>query len=243
MGDGQDTQGTRTKDDKGETPGLPIEIVVSLLAYAAGAMDVFSFLKFHQVFTSAMTGNTALLGLGLGQGHFLAASDSLTALAGFAFGNIIATFTDKTDANRPSWRRLLVVELAGLALVAVLWGLFAHPLQGTRLYGLIVLSAGSMGVQSVIARKINLPGITTVVFTTTLTLIMMGVISIILGRAGAKARANARRQSVMMLVYLLGAVISGIFAATLPRLIAVPAFIAAALALAISGTTQHRRLA
>jgi uncharacterized membrane protein YoaK (UPF0700 family) len=241
MGDSHDTQGARTKDNKSGAPGLPIEILVSLLAYAAGAMDVFSFLKFHQVFTSAMTGNTALLGLGLGQGHFRAASYSFTALAGFALGNITATFTDETNADRPTWRRLLAVELSGLALVAVLWGLFAHPLHEAQLYALIMLSAGSMGVQSVIARKINLPGITTVVFTTTLTLIMMGVTSIVMGRADAKERVNARRQSVMMLVYLLGAAVSGVFAAILPRLIAVPPFIAVALALIIPNTTQHKR--
>ena len=242
MGDSQDTQGTRTDKAPGLKQGWAPDALVSMLAYASGAMDVFSFLKFHEVFTSAMTGNTALLGLRLAQGRLLAASYSLTALAGFALGVIIATIAAGTLA-KPPLRRLLMIELAGLALVALLWGLFAHPLHGARLYVLIVLAAASMGVQSVIARKINLPGITTVVFTTTLTLIMMGVASMMMGQAGAKDRADTRRQSVVMLIYLLGAVISGIFAGDLPRLIAVPPFIAVALTLLIPQTSQNRRTA
>jgi uncharacterized membrane protein YoaK (UPF0700 family) len=222
---------------KDETPHFTTEVVVSLLAYAAGAMDVFAFLKFQDVFTSAMTGNTALLGMALGQWHLLAASRSLTALLGFALGNIIATRiydAGKTASPVQRRRRLLVIEVGCLAIVAILWGLLPHPVRHAPLFMLILLSAGSMGMQSVIARQIDLPGITTVVFTTTLTLIMMGVTRG-LRRGGGGISVATRRQSLVMLIYLLGAAISGLCALHVPGLIALPPFVAAAVALAISG--------
>jgi uncharacterized membrane protein YoaK (UPF0700 family) len=48
---------------------------------------------------------------------------------------------------------------------------------------LILLSAAGMGIQSVAARRINLPGIPTVVFTSTLTSIVMAATETILRRA------------------------------------------------------------
>ncbi|CAG4910809.1 unnamed protein product [Acidocella sp. C78] len=55
------------------------DLTLAALAFVSGSADIFAFLKFHDVFTSAMTGNTALLGLALGQGHILAAQRSLAA--------------------------------------------------------------------------------------------------------------------------------------------------------------------
>jgi uncharacterized membrane protein YoaK (UPF0700 family) len=45
------------------------DLTLALLAFASGTTDVLSFLALSGVFTSAMTGNTALLGLAAGQGQ------------------------------------------------------------------------------------------------------------------------------------------------------------------------------
>src|SRR5437660_11648422 len=63
---------------------------LALLSFASGATDVLAFIKLGHLFTSAMTGNTALLAIALGQGHVAAAGRSLTALLGFALGLALA---------------------------------------------------------------------------------------------------------------------------------------------------------
>src|ERR671918_41811 len=61
------------------------------LSLASGCTDVLSFLRLGNVFTSAMTGNTALLAIALGQGQLFAAMRSLMALIGFIIGIAVAT--------------------------------------------------------------------------------------------------------------------------------------------------------
>src|SRR5438067_6842855 len=65
-------------------------ILVSL-SLASGCMDVLSYLSLGDVFTSAMTGNTALLAIAIGHGSLLAASRSLCALVAFILGVVLAT--------------------------------------------------------------------------------------------------------------------------------------------------------
>jgi uncharacterized membrane protein YoaK (UPF0700 family) len=63
-----------------------VDAAVALLAPGAGAMDALSFVALGQVFTAAMTGDTVLLGLAIGQGRILAAARSVAALGGFVAG-------------------------------------------------------------------------------------------------------------------------------------------------------------
>jgi hypothetical protein len=49
------------------------DVGLALLGFASGSMDALAFFNLGQVFPSAMTGNTALLGLALGQGDVIAA--------------------------------------------------------------------------------------------------------------------------------------------------------------------------
>jgi uncharacterized membrane protein YoaK (UPF0700 family) len=65
-------------------------IGIGLLSFTAGSMDAIAFLALGDVFTSAMTGNTVLLGLAIGQGQVSAAMHSLTAFLGYAFGVALA---------------------------------------------------------------------------------------------------------------------------------------------------------
>jgi uncharacterized membrane protein YoaK (UPF0700 family) len=56
------------------------------LSVAAGGTDVLTFLDLGDLFTSAMTGNVALLAIAIGRGEVPAASRSFTALVAFAVG-------------------------------------------------------------------------------------------------------------------------------------------------------------
>jgi len=63
-----------------------IDLGLTTLAMGSGVTDVTTFLTLGDVFTSAMTGNTALLGIALSQGRLLSAAHSFSALLGFAIG-------------------------------------------------------------------------------------------------------------------------------------------------------------
>lgn len=219
----------------------PADRIIGALAFAAGSSDVFAFLKFHDVFTSAMTGNTALLGIALGQGHLLEAARSLAALVGFAVGSAVATLLHDTLATEAArLHRLVLLEAICLAAVAVLWAVLAHPVYHTPLFALIVLGAGAMGIQSVAARAIDLPGIPTVVFTTTLTMIMMGLIRAVGPAATGSVKPITWRQIGAMSAYLVGAAVAGLFAEIGPWVMALLPLVAVLVALRGTRSVRSR---
>jgi uncharacterized membrane protein YoaK (UPF0700 family) len=157
---------------------------LALLGFASGNMDALAFFNLGQVFPSAMTGNTALLGLALGQGDVIAALRPLIAFGGFLAGAAAAAasvdlWLYKLPAQRGvCW--LLAFEVCLLAAFALAWQFSGWPISGVGLYSLIVVASSGMGIQSVAARLVSRPGITTVVFTSTLTSIVTSVTEVML---------------------------------------------------------------
>ena len=181
-----------------------LDLVLALMGFASGAADVFAFVRLGGVFTSAMTGNTALFGLALAGGHVLAAARSVAAFAGFLAGAGIGAVL---AARRIPLARSLWLETAILAVFSALW--FGR----SGLYFLIVLSAAGMGLQSLVARRFEAPGITTTYFTGTLT-------SIVLSILGAAPRLRfpyaTKRQVAVFGAYMVGAVAGGLSAGPAP---------------------------
>jgi uncharacterized membrane protein YoaK (UPF0700 family) len=191
------------------------DLGLALLGFASGSMDALAFLHLRQVFPSAMTGNTALFGVALGQGHLIAASRPFIAFAGFLIGAAAAAagidlWLDGWPVSR-AVRWLLALEACLLAVFAVVWQFADRPIAGAGLYGLIVLASSAMGIQSRTARLVDRPGITTVVFTSTLTAIATAATAGLLRRPHRLPYAT-KRQIGMFLVYGLGAVSGGLLA-------------------------------
>ena len=189
---------------------------LALLGFASGSMDALAFLNLRQVFPSAMTGNTALLGLALGQGNLVAASRPLVAFAGFLTAASAAAagvdlWRDGCPVSR-AVRWLLAVEACLLAMFAFAWQFVDPPISGVGLYSLIVLASSAMGIQSLAARLVDRPGITTVVFTSTLTAIATAVTAALLRRPHRLTFAT-KRQIGMFLIYGAGAIVGGLLAA------------------------------
>ncbi|MEM7445647.1 MAG: YoaK family protein [Pseudomonadota bacterium] len=185
------------------------------LAIASGGADVIAFLTLGHVFASAMTGNTALLGIALSQGDLSAASLPVSALLGFALGALAASVA--YDPNASPTRKQLVLrsliglEIACLAGFALLWQIVGHPPQGPALYGLILLCSFAMGVQGIAAKIINAPGVNTIVFTSTLVAIVFSLTELALGRRDTPAiRAATKRQIYVFAAYATGAVFAGL---------------------------------
>jgi uncharacterized membrane protein YoaK (UPF0700 family) len=190
------------------------DIGLALLALASGSTDVTAFLKLGNVFTSAMTGNTALLGIAIAHGSMLAASLALSALLGFILGAATATAICELRGEKiamPSvLRPLLLLETLCLSGFAATWTLVGHPVEDAALYVLITTSAAGMGIQSVAARKINAPGISTIVFTSTLTSIVMSVAGTVVRRPNRLALTfGTKRQIGIFLAYGFGSVLAG----------------------------------
>ena len=190
--------------------------------------DVTSFLTLGDVFTSAMTGNTALLGIALSQGRILSATHSFSALVGFSLGASLAAALYLKYLRRPNRpgslaviRPLLLTELICLGLFAAILTLAGSPGENVVLYALILLSAIGMGIQGVAARHINSPGINTIVFTSTLVSIAVSLTGLLMDRSGGdNVRSDTKRQIWAFLAYGLGALLAGILAGPAPRVAA-----------------------
>lgn len=200
-----------------------------LLSAASGATDVIAFVLLGHVFTSAMTGNTALLGLALGTRDAAAAGRSAFALGGFLCGIVAATWLHPHGTAR-SLRPLFLVEMVLVAAFALAW----PAADGTAAtHALIFLSALAMGMQGLTAREASRFGMTTIVFTSALLRIAETAARRILGRAEAvKERRHAAREFSAYLAYAGAAAFAALFLRAHVRwLVWLPALAVAAAAL------------
>jgi uncharacterized membrane protein YoaK (UPF0700 family) len=184
-----------------------------LLSATSGGADIVAFLKFHMVFTSAMTGNLALFGIAVGQGHLLSATHSLAALLGFIVGIALGSVWKE---HLYGLRILLCIETFFLGVYALVWMLVGFPGDGVLLYVLIMASALSMGLQSVAARLINVAGVPSVVFTNTLTSIVITFVENL--RKKRPLPFAWRQQLAALFAYLVGAILFAFFLFQVPAL-------------------------
>ena len=106
---------------------------------------------------------------------------------------------------------LLALEACLLAAFALAWQFIDWPIAGVELYGLIVVASSGMGIQSVAARLVGRSGITTAVFTSTLTSIVTAATEAMLLPPHRLPFAT-KRQIGMFLIYGVGAAICGLLA-------------------------------
>ncbi len=203
------TDGSASKDYSSNNLGM------AFLAIASGSSDVIAFLMLGHVFASAMTGNTALLGIAISEGRMLAASQPVTALLGFIAGAAVAStiYNPNDSAGRQSaiLRNLLLLEIVCLGGFAIVWQLANHPTEGAAHYGLILLCSIGMGIQGIAAKRINAPGVNTIVFTSTLVSIVLSVTEILLRRTDSPVvRTATKRQIAIFGAYGAGAVLAGL---------------------------------
>jgi uncharacterized membrane protein YoaK (UPF0700 family) len=191
--------GKSGEDDRGTA--------LALLSFTAGSMDAIAFLTLGDVFTSAMSGNTILLGLAVGQGRMSAASHSLAAFVGYVAGVAVATLPLRTPTRGVEWT--LILEVLLLVAFAGLWTACGGPVSPPAAYALIVLSAIAMGLQGAVGRAIRIPGIPTVVITSTLTAIVAGLSERVLAGNRPVLAASTKQQIGTFLMYLASAIVTG----------------------------------
>jgi uncharacterized membrane protein YoaK (UPF0700 family) len=182
-------------------------VALALLSFTAGSMDAIAFLTLGHIFTSAMSGNTVLLGIALGQGRMAAAALSVAAFLGYVAG--VAGAAVPLGAPSRGIERTLRAETLFLAAFAALWTLSGGPAPAPLAYALIVLSAIAMGMQGAVGRSVRIPGIPTVVFTSTLTAIVASLAERALARERPVMTVLTRWQFETFVVYLASAALTG----------------------------------
>ena len=157
------------------SPETTRDVLLILLAFAAGCVDAASYLGLGEVLTSAMTGNTVLLGLAIGQAKMQAAYRSSVALAGFVFGAVLAASIAERKTKGAVWPRgitvILAVEFAVLAAFAFGWHFAGDDAVETGWSGYLLIGAAgiAMGMQSVAVHRLRVAGVATTYVTGTLT--------------------------------------------------------------------------
>jgi len=178
--------------------------VLVLTAFSAGLVDVLSFAKLGGIFTSAMTGNLALLGFYAATGAVHSAIKSLSALVGFVVGCAVGMMLSRRTTERSAVRRILGVEIAIIAVCAVGSMQSFLSARGDFIQAEIPLLAFAMGLQSIIGMRLRHA---TVVFTTTL----IKIVSAAIGSTGEEGSAGDRkRDTAVVLAYLIGALSAGV---------------------------------
>src|SRR5579872_1015057 len=97
----------------------PIESVLLLTAFAAGAVDVISFATLGGVFASAMTGNFALLAYYMAQSDSQAALGSIVALMGFVLGCAFGVLERRGRTQHQALTFLMITEASLLLFFAL----------------------------------------------------------------------------------------------------------------------------
>jgi uncharacterized membrane protein YoaK (UPF0700 family) len=192
--------------------------MLTLLAAAAGCVDAASFLGLGQVMTAAMTGNTILLGLALGQADAQGTLRATVALAGFVAGALIGAVIVDRDPRSVAWTPAVTAALALELMVLVVLVLAWHLLEGRvqlsidYRYPLIIVAGVAMGIQSAAAQRVGVPGVTTTYVTGTLTSIAARLVGWLRPPAeGDRAAAVGAPwlQASVWLAYGSGAVFAG----------------------------------
>ncbi len=191
--------------------------MLCLLAATAGGIDAISYLAMGEVFTAAMTGNTVLLGIALGQGEGLTALRSAMALLGFMVGAVLGAAIVGSDAAAGRTRAVgiaLAVEAAILVAILVIWHLAGGHMDGAGLDLLVAVTGVTMGLQSVAVNRMRVAGIATTYITGTLTHLAMRFVDALHSKAPAAPApakpADAWLPAGVWLAYGLGAVVAGL---------------------------------
>lgn len=186
-----------------------------LMSFGSGCMDILSYRFLGEVFPSAMTGNVALMGLSIGQGDISGAVRNLCAFGSFVGGLLMGSALLRSTPGRKQFVLTLGLQAAVLLAFVLLWN--RHEMAAWR-YGLIGLAAVGMGLQSAVAHRIGVTGVTTTYFTGTMVNIAFGLMA-----PGKPEMPVSRRVAwpvLAFLSYLSGAAIGGwsIAGRTLPDL-------------------------
>lgn len=212
-------------------------VVAAVLTFGSGALDVLTLLRLGEVFASVMTGNLALVGLGLARADTESLIHTAVATLSYVIGVAVGSrITGTRESDHPVWSPRVTIALAvqfvGLCVLAVGWvATDAKPVGGVQI-ALLAIAAGSMGLQSAATRGLG-AAVATTYLTGTLT-------SLVEGWMGGRRRRSDTAALASLIGAVTGAACSGLLLLTMP--VATPLLILLPLAtVLVTAAYYHRR--
>ncbi len=142
------------------------KLIILLLCLVAGIVDVIGYLNLGRVFTANMTGNIIIMGMAIGNLHTVSFLRSGVAFAGFIAGNPVARlFLGSRKPDGPWSSRLTMLLVIQIVFFFIFAGLAKGLLIPAIEYSLIALLSFTMGMQTTMARRLGIAGISTTVLT------------------------------------------------------------------------------
>ena len=188
-------------------------IVAAVLTFGTGVLDVLVLARLGGVFASVMTGNLALMGLGLARADVATIVHTVVAVLSYVVGVAVGSaVTGPREPDHPVWPRrvtaALVVQLVLECALAVAWALSGSAAVGGVQMALLATAAASMGVQGAAVR-----GLGVTLATTYLTGTLTGLIA---NRTLSRpSRADAAGVAALIAA-VAGAACGGLTLATVP---------------------------
>ena len=212
--------------------------LVVVLAVTSGATDAIGFLALGSAFTSVMTGNMVLLGVGTAARDSTLVISCVVAILSFVLGAAIGARVAGVPSRGDSmWPRAvtvaLYVELVLFAAFATLWWSLGSDPGADWLYALLGLNAAALGMQSSAIQRFGVSGLSTTYLTGTLTTVVAKLIG------GHRLRAVAHSLTIL-LGLIVGAALGTLLVEMLP--VAVPAIQLVTLAAVLAGVHLSRHL-
>ncbi|GEO24444.1 hypothetical protein AAC03nite_02290 [Alicyclobacillus acidoterrestris] len=210
--------------------GKQAHSVLLLLSGVGGYIDAFSCLALSHVFTANMTGNVVLLGIEVVSGDIMSSVRSGIALVAFFIGVIVGWLILHAGSASlaPRRRMLAALALEAVSLVVLAVMLVAVPqLSEGQVELCIALSSVGMGIQSVVARLINIQGVTTTYITGMMVTAVESILKGFKTPSAAMAAASTTNSSksspwkfpmAAAVVYVAGALAGGLLTLHLYRL-------------------------
>jgi uncharacterized membrane protein YoaK (UPF0700 family) len=198
------------------------DVLLLLLAIAAGSADGWSYFGLGHSFVANMTGNTVLLGIAVFlHGDLLHPAISLVC---YAAGAALAAFLTRKVREGSGWPRAvsnsLVLESVLVIATTIGWAIAGRrTTQPGSTPGLDVLLgclALAIGIQSGAMLQLRIPGIVTTYITGTWTNLMSGLMRFITRKQHAPRGEKVEYEERMMMqagilcAYLLSAVATGL---------------------------------
>jgi uncharacterized membrane protein YoaK (UPF0700 family) len=188
---------------------------VVLLGLTAGVADATAFLAFGRVFSSVMTGNMVLLGVGAASHDAAEALRAGLAIAGYSVGVLAGVPIAAQTGRRRTWpvavTGTLTVEACLLIAFAAVWE--ATTRQGDASIALLILLAAAMGLQAAAVRRLG--QMSSTYLTGTLT-------SVIASLATRRRYPGLARDVGVMLAVIAGALAGGLLVRFGPAWVPVP---------------------
>ena len=214
------------------------ERLVVVLAVTSGATDAIGFLALGSAFTSVMTGNMVLLGVGTAGRDGALVTSCVVAILSFVLGAAIGARVAGTPSSSDStWPRpvtiALYVELTLFAIFACLWWSLGSEPGVDWLFLLLSLNAAALGMQSSAIQRFGIAGLSTTYLTGTLTTVVGKLI-------GGHGLRTVSHSLTILLGLILGAGIGTLLVEMLP--VAVPAIQLVTLAAVLVGVHLSRHL-